>query len=105
MLTEGMDGRLLVVSVSDPRYALHRTRLQDGTILNVKEDLWQTSEHRHMAATLGDGISQGPRFYVTNVQLSSGETINPKNARLPEMFRLHEGIVVESYVRGEPKVD
>lgn len=103
MIIEGLGGRMLVVSVSDPRYALHSAKLYDGRILEIKEDLRQTAEFRHMAASRGDFIPPSPRYYVTGVVLPSGGRVNPKEASLPAAFRLNGGGTVDSYVCNDPK--
>jgi len=103
MLMEGLDGRLLVSSVSDPRYALHTAALRDGRRLEVKEDIWQTAEFRQIAASRGEPVPVGPRYYVTNVTLPSGEKVNPQQATLPSVFKLDGGLVVQDYVCYTPK--
>jgi hypothetical protein len=98
MLIEGLDNRLLVVSASDSRHALHSTTLEDGTQVDVKEDLQQTTEHQVMAARLGDeALHASPRFYVTRVYDSSGIDIDPRDVKLPKQFNLKDGTVVGDY--------
>jgi len=103
MLMDGPDGRLVVISVSNPRYALLSTNLPDGRKLDITEDLWQTPEHRSMAAQLGEAVPAGPRFYVAKVYLPSGESVEPQDATLPEKLRLPNDTVIDDYVRYAPR--
>lgn len=98
MMMEGMDGRLLVVSSCNPRYALHSATLRDGAIVSIKEDLQQTREFKEMAVAMRDRYVSAPRFYITGVRLPSGETVNPKNVLLPDVLRLNDGTIVRQYV-------
>ena len=102
MLMDGLDGRLLVISLSEPRYALHTAVLRDGRRLDVKEDIWQTVEYRSIAASQGEVVPIGPRYHVTKVTSQSGQEIKPAQTNLPLSFRLTNGLVIDNYVCHEP---
>ncbi len=56
-----------------------------------------------MAAFLGESVPVGPRYYVTDVILPSGEKVNPQKEKLPERFKLDGDVVVQDYVCYAPK--
>ncbi|MBI2665621.1 hypothetical protein HYX12_03305 [Candidatus Woesearchaeota archaeon] len=98
MLIEGLDGRVLVVSASDSRYALHLAILDDGTRLHLREDLWQTPVFQEIGAALGDNPPvPSPRFYVTSAYNPSGKVINLTEVCFPEELRLDDGTIVRDY--------
>lgn len=99
MIEIGPDGRMVLVSAAEPRFALHTVTLDDGTRLKVKEDLWQTPAYRAMdAALIREPVIPGPQFYVTEAYQPDGQKADLSKTKLPDQFHLSDGTIVKEYV-------